>query len=259
MENKISVSKILNEWFNIYLSNFIKICLPMLIYSTFYYLVLDKMPQVTQGYGPEVIQGYTNIGFVINLVTNTYITCVIINIVSSHYTGINKEYIEYFKIPISTVIGMIVVSFIITIGMAAGMLLLIVPGILAALGWVVVKVVYINEDDENPISSIGRSWELTKGNKGQILGLQLVIIILLVIFVFAMFYLIQGSMISFSSIADGSYVDFASNSIYLILNSSIFIPMFTSLSVVIYFNLRKIKEGFDVEQLSNNFMDGDNE
>lgn len=259
MNEKISVKKILNEGFSLYINNLLKIILPMALFAIPYYLFIAKIDIVSKKFGPDIISSYLSLGYVIITFVTGYINCVIIKISSSYYLTKDIEYSANFKVSPIMILGVFILSLIIGLATGIGFILLAFPGILLMLGWYVAIVVYINEDDENIFSSLSRSWELTSKNKGQLFLVILIIGLLSITLTITGFLIVNQGMISFSAFTDGSYVNFSGNPIYSILSSVLITPISTVLSVVVYFNLKINKEGFEIEQLSNNFMEGENE
>lgn len=259
MSDNISVKKIVNEGFNLYVNNLIKIIIPMAIFAIPYYLYIADLDIVTKTYGPSAIASYINLDYIIITLATAYINCVVIKITSDHYLKREMEYSSYFKVSPMMVFGLFIQSIIIAVATGVGIILLVFPGILAMLGWYIAAAVYVNEDDENIISSLTRSWELTLKNKGQIFLTSLIVGLLMILLTFIGYIIFNQGIITIAAFTDGSYNEFTDNPVYNILYNILVTPISTVLIVVIYFNLRELKEGFQVEQLTNNFMEHENE
>lgn len=259
MDEKLSVRKIIGEGFNIYVSNIIKIILPMAAFAVPYYLIIAKLDVITKTYGPDFIAAYLSLGSLIVPLATAYLNCVVIRIVSNHFLKKDRTYLSYFKISPIMVIGVFIQSIIIGVVTALGFVILVFPGVLVSLGWYIASAVYVNEDDENIFSSISRSWDLTSKNKGQVFLSTLIIGLLTIVLVFVGYLITNQGVIGFSFFTDGSYTNLVTTPVYNIITTVLITPISSVLVVVIYFNLKKLKEGFTVEQLSNNFMENENE
>lgn len=255
MKRNISVSKVLNEGFNLYINNFIKLVFPMAVFSTFYSVGLEKITFFTTTYGPEFLESYITLGNVVSSIGHAYVECLIIRVISNSYYQRETDYSSVIQIPVKLFMGVFFLNLITQVAMVIGILLLVVPGIFVMLGWFIATVVYVNEEDESVMSSISRSWQLTLGNKGQIFLLILLIGILAIVIAFVMFSILSGGVFSLSAFTDGSYLDYISSPVYIILSTSLVAPISTVFCTVIYFNLLKLKENFEVSQLSSGFMD----
>jgi len=117
-----------------------------------------------------------------------------------------------------------------------GLLLLVVPGIVLALGYVVVSQVVVLEN-VTATGSLGRSWELTKGFKGRALGLALVLWIVLGVPSMASGYLVV--------LFPGAGLEMVANVIQVLLY-----PIMPCAFTLFYYDLRVRKEAFDLEYLS---------
>jgi hypothetical protein len=141
----------------------------------------------------------------------------------------------------------IAITFLSYVGMAAGMVLLIVPGIIWALAWSVVVPVKVVEQT-GIIASFGRSWALTRGHRWKILGLFLLLV--------AAMFVIQGvvAMVFATSLFRPNQA--ALDPAYLIAYWLVNIPLAAIMSVAVaslYYELRLVKEGVGPAQLAAAF------
>lgn len=136
------------------------------------------------------------------------------------------------------------IAILTSLGVAGGLLLLIVPGIILGLGWSVAIPVRVVE--HAPILGVfGRSWQLTGGHRGSIFGL------------FVIFFLgavaLQLAILPFrGAIFDASGV-VAPSIIYVVFGAIIrvVLAMFGATMVgVLYYELRSVKEGIGPEALA---------
>ncbi|MEM8936566.1 MAG: hypothetical protein AAGC77_09185 [Pseudomonadota bacterium] len=139
------------------------------------------------------------------------------------------------------------IAILMTLGIAAGMLLLIIPGIILAIMWAVAIPAQVIEN-MGVLKSFGRSRELTKGSRWKIFGLFVIYIILAI--VIGMMVMLPASV--FTSAGSGSATS-------TVLN--VFQTLSTVLSAVVgsagvsalYYELRKSKEGVGADALASVF------
>ena len=140
----------------------------------------------------------------------------------------------------------IVGSILLSIAVAIGFTLLIVPGIILILmWWVYIPAVVV--ESKGIIEAFGRSRELTRGRRWHILGLIVVIAILLIAVSFVV-VLVVG--ISAASSPDG--VGFGAIIIGYVLNA--LVTAFNAVLVAVsYYYLRAEKEGVDANEIARIF------
>lgn len=132
------------------------------------------------------------------------------------------------------------------LGMMLGTVLLVVPGIILAVGWSVAVPVKVVERTSIK-DSFGRSWDLTKGYRWKIFGL--VLIYLLAIIAIS---LVVG-VLSKASLMQGGGLH---NTTYIILQwlQSVITAVLTAIGITaIYYELRTVKEGMAPEELAAAF------
>jgi hypothetical protein len=149
---------------------------------------------------------------------------------------------------------LLIVGILVGIGIMAGFLLLIVPGIILSIRWIVTAPVVVIERD-GPTKSMGRSAELTENNRWAIFGL----IVLYLLLVYAVQF---GALMIYRALgADPLSVmqNITTNSVWLgfVAASSVLAALITLISTVgvavIYFELRRVKEGVGVAELAKVF------
>ena len=130
--------------------------------------------------------------------------------------------------------------------MGVGFLFLVVPGIIVACGLLVTPAALVLEDIPGGTRAMGRSWELTKGERGKIFGALMVAVILL---------FIPGIAIGAFAVASTSG-DMSETSLQVLAQLIVSIlqilvyPFFYALTTVLYYDMRVRKEGFDLEMLA---------
>eukprot|EP00439_Symbiodinium_sp_Y106_P088342 s1_g878.t1 len=138
----------------------------------------------------------------------------------------------------------IVITILVGIGVSLGLLLLIVPGIMIAIAWLVAVPARVVENT-GIIDSIRRSSALTRGNRWSLFWL--LVIYLIVVFVIS-------TIVNFLALVGGA----ASGVSYLAIALSSLTTLLTSILgstgiAAIYFELRQSKEGIGAEELAKVF------
>jgi hypothetical protein len=144
---------------------------------------------------------------------------------------------ESLRVALGRLLAIIGLAFCVSIGAGIGMLLLIIPGLILLTMWYVATPVCVVEQ-KGPLSSMGRSSELTKGHRWKIFGM-----ILLVFIVAAIVGGIIGALLGLT----GSTVLVALGTL---LWSGIWGAFYAIFVVVTYHDLRVAKEGIDTDQIA---------
>lgn len=145
---------------------------------------------------------------------------------------------EGFRLGFSRLIPMFAMSILMVLGIMLGMILLVVPGIILALMWYVAFPVCIVEK-AGPVESLKRSRALTDGHKWTIFGIA--IIVGIASFALPLVPQVLLASMPFVMIAVVTIIQ-------LVLNA-----YSTVLLVVMYHDLRVVKEGVDIEGIASVF------
>lgn len=146
------------------------------------------------------------------------------------------------------VIGVLILSGLATI---VGMLFLIIPGIYLACR-LAVSVPVVIAEDESPVAAMERSMELTNGYAGQLFLLFLLVFFLAYVVAMllqlpAMFFTVTAALAKHQvSLGVMAYSYVAEYIAQVVVG-----PIGTISAVLMYYNLRVRKEGFDIQHLMN--------
>lgn len=106
-----------------------------------------------------------------------------------------------------------------------------------------------------------RSKVLTKGFKGQIFVIYILIAVISLVIAFAFSAITGGVSGGFlgilTEISSASTAPLKLTSIFYSVINSLLAPLYPVLLVVMYFNLKKEKEGYAAEELAESFMEDD--
>lgn len=151
---------------------------------------------------------------------------------------------------LSAVVPVIIASIIYSIAVFIGSLLLVIPGIIIiVLWWLYVPAIVVER--KSIFESFGRSAELTKGRRWQILGLGLVIFVLLLIIFSVIGFVLFGAMMESPGGELAEVPLWATILNYAI--SAIVTVFLAVVTAVTYYYLRAEKEGVGIEDLASVF------
>lgn len=143
------------------------------------------------------------------------------------------------------IVRLILTQFVVTLIVIFGMVLLIVPGILWWLSYMLVIPVAVLEPELSRAEVRTRSWELVRGHRGKVFVVVLVMMALqLFLIVSGEFFVAAAGFDPNSSTA--ANLQLAANSILGIVGY----PFWMIAVTLLYYDLRIRKEGFDLEMLS---------
>ncbi len=163
------------------------------------------------------------------------------SIVSDAYLGRSMQAMEAVRNATGMLGRLLVVSIGSTILIFAGLILLLIPGLIALSGLALASVVVVLEQ-RTGMDALQRSWDLTKGFRRKVL---LVIGIALVFLIVPTMVMGVVSAIATASIEPNLWVMVGSS----VLSIFIF-PFLYVATVVLYYDIRVRKEGFDLELLA---------
>jgi len=128
-----------------------------------------------------------------------------------------------------------------------GYLLILVPGIMLAIRWLVAIPAQVMES-RGVFASMGRSAELTKGNRWSIFGLLIVTFLIMIAI-----ELVVGLVVAPGVALAGALNSTAFQLIAAPVLSLVVTPLFAAGIASLYFELRSTKEGVGVDQLASVF------
>jgi hypothetical protein len=186
------------------------------------------------------------------LVLNLLATAATVFIVSESYLGRPITAWEALRRAAPYIGPILVCSLLMALAVGVGFLLLLIPGIILAVGLALTIPAVVLEPGLSPSAALSRSWELTRGARWRIFGLGITLLVLLYVPViavsglFAMF-LPQAASGSLGPVELATIAGLAIGGVV-----QIFIyPLFYCVLTVAYYDLRVRKEGFDLELLAS--------
>ena len=159
-------------------------------------------------------------------------------VISETYLGRSATAGEALRFAFGKIGPLFVTGLAVGIIVLLGLLLLVVPGVIAACGYAVTSQIVVLENVSADLA-MKRSWHLTKGFKGKVFGLACVAFLIVLLPAIALSFvaaLLPGGEATASALGD--FVSLAVS------------PLFTSAFTLLYYDLRVRKEAFDLEMLT---------
>ena len=157
-----------------------------------------------------------------------------------HLRGGSSGYLETFANSLRMMLAAVLVTLVVGIATGVGLLLLVVPGVIIALVWWVALPAAVVE--RSGFRALGRSSQLTRGYKGQIFGLALILTILQMV-VSSIVYMLTRTVMT------DPIVGF----IALQLCGVVLAGVWATAVSVTYHDLRVLKEGVDARAVARVF------
>jgi hypothetical protein len=187
------------------------------------------------------------VGLLVSVVVTFILQAALTHGVVTSLRGRAVSFQECLGVGLRYFLPALLIALCVFVGVAFGLVLLIVPGLILGLGWSVAVPVAVTEN-RGVFGSIGRSWQLTNGYKGHIF--------LVFLIYFGIYWVVN---LLFSGIGLGLYS--ISPQAYLITMSIVLGPVVatisavfqTSITAALYYELRSAKEGIGADDLATIF------
>lgn len=264
LKKHFKIGKLFGETFNLYTQNFLTLLYPALAFfggtAVLIYLFYDRsFAMMNPDSDALMFSAITFAGSialsVLFLVYNFYQT----RLSSNCYLGKEEAPADLISLSLKKALPLLGLGVLYMLGVMAAMFLFLIPGYILMLGWSLCFVVFAVEG-KGARASLKRSWALTKGYKGKLFLVFLILIIVMYAVVIVIFLLGQSTFSAFIvglsqnlSGSDMSMISLLMAALYLVLYSLIY-PLITVLLVVIHYSILKDKEGFSTERLAQDFM-----
>ena len=249
MLRPLTVGEILDTSFSLYRRHFGALATVALV-CTGIPLVLRMFLEASGGF---LVRPGLGILYALSLVVlNLVATAATVFIVSESYLGRPICAREALRRSTPYVGRILIVSLLMTLAVGLGFLLLLVPGVILAVGLVLAIPAVVLEPRTSASGALSRSWELTRGARWRIFGLGVVLLVLLYVPLVAItglfaFLLPQSA----GMLSGGGSVGVVTVIAIGGLVQMFIYPLFYCVLTVTYYDLRVRKEGFDLELLAS--------
>ena len=246
----LSLGEVLDVSFGLYRSLF----LPLLLVT----LLTRALPLLVSVYIEAAGGALANLPlYVLTLLANVILGAIAAAastfIIAENYLGRRLSAAEAFRRALPYTGRLIMLALLSSFIMVIGFLLLIVPGVILAVGLVLATPAMVLEGIPAATDALGRSWALTRGYRGKLFGGLCVIGLLLYLPFLALggyAAVIPPTTPETAATTVGSPTFLVAMALSALLQTLIF-PLFYCLLTVAYYDLRVRKEAFDLEVLAS--------
>jgi hypothetical protein len=167
--------------------------------------------------------------------------------VSESYLGHEVTVGEAYRMVLPRLVTIVVAGILVGIVVMFGMILLIVPGIIFAL-WFSLTTPAIVLEDLGATAGMGRSRRLVSGNLGKVFGVGFIAVIIALIIGYLFGFL--GSFVAsrLGDVNDPGYL--LVSQLFSLAGQIASTPISATATILLYYDLRIRKEGFDLEMLT---------
>ncbi|MEO0398939.1 MAG: glycerophosphoryl diester phosphodiesterase membrane domain-containing protein [Pseudomonadota bacterium] len=184
------------------------------------------------------------IALIVNFATAYILQGAIIHGAVVDFNGARASFGDCLSTGLKNALPLVAIAILMGLGLMLGLLLLVVPGVILLVMWIVAVPVQVVENS-GITESFGRSQELTKGNRWKIFGLVVVYFILAV--VLSMIVMLPAGLVG--ATGEGTLIVALFQVVSTVLSA---VVSATGVSAV-YYELRKAKEGVGAEALAQVF------
>lgn len=255
---KIDIGRVIGQTFGVLRRNFVTFFLLSLLLSGFP-LTLFSMAQslaldpVAGQFNADYVQWWL-MGFLVFVITATILQATLIHTTVQDLSGNTATLGESLAVGLRAFLPLIGLGVLLTLGVAFGLLLLIVPGIMLMVAWMVAAPAFIM-DRTGVIGAFGRSAQLTRGNRWRIFGLLVILYVAMIVL-----SLIISTVTGFNAMNPGTDAEairtIQLSPLYLGLNAlnQTLAGMVSAAGVaVLYVELRRAREGMGAQSLAEVF------
>jgi hypothetical protein len=184
--------------------------------------------------------------FLLLIVAQQLANGALIKAVSESYLGGDASVGECYAAVLPRVLTLLVASFAVGILVLLGLILCIVPGVILMLLFAVVTPVIVVED-VGISSSLSRSKALVSGNMGKVFAV--VFVAALIVWIVNLLFQRVGIFVAVRAISSPAAAGLVAGLIAMV-GQILAVPISATAIVLLYYDLRIRKEGFDLEMLA---------
>jgi len=217
---------------------------PILLINS--YITWDNVIAVQGGFlyvnDPDLVNNLNLIMIVVGVVATLVTNGALMLVAVRRYQGINLKIGEAFRTVLKRFFPFLGLMILMGLGIGAGMIALLIPGIFLMVAWQLAFPVFWQEG-VGPVESLRRSYTLMKGRWWSLFGMMVVLFI--IVFVFS---LLSGAVMAKTWIGDGQMLTYTLlTAVGSAVINILLAPLFPAVVTAFYFDTRVRREGFDVE------------
>jgi len=175
---------------------------------------------------------------------------VLIKSVSDSYLGNETTVGQAYKAILPRLLTIIIAAILVIIVEFIGFMLLVVPGIIFAL-WFALTAQAIVVEKLGASAGMKRSKALVSGNLGKVFGLGFLIII--ISWIIGQVFQYAGGLVAVSVAAEDLMTATIIKQLFSMAGQALVMPISAGAFILLYYDLRIRKEGFDLEMLARSF------
>jgi hypothetical protein len=234
----LTLGEVLDVSFGLYRSMF----LTLLVVGVTVHLVPVMIQTYLQARGQLFfLDPLAAVYWLIAVVMNSFGVAATTSVVSEAYLGRRLSAGEAFRRALPLLWPLIVISLLSSVLVGVGFLLLFVPGLILLSGLLLGSVAMVVERPRRATTAMARSWELTRGHKGQVFGTVIVAFVLLLI--------PRVAVTTIWALTGGGEESLVPTVISSVLEVAVYPYLYTVITLV-YYDLRIRKEGYDLDLLA---------
>jgi hypothetical protein len=253
----MSVGQILDRTFRIYREDFLHFVTIVAVIQVPVALLRLAVPRLVAAFVPAgggasggavvaaVVGGL--VAFFLLIIAQSLSSGALVKSVSEAYLGNEVSVGEAYRFVLPKVGTLVWASILVFVVVLIGYMLLIVPGVIFSL-WLMLTTQAIIVEGRPASAAMGRSKALTSGNLGKVFGLAFVIFIISII-ISAVFTFVGGLAFA-GALAAGATVASLVSEIISVIGQILVAPISATAFILLYYDLRIRKEGFDLEMLA---------
>lgn len=234
----LTLGEILDVSFGLYRSMF----LTLLVIGVAVHLVPVLIQTWLQTSGRIFLLDLVALGYwLVAVIMNSLGVAATTSVISEAYLGRRISAGEALRRAVPLIWPLLVVSLLSSLLIGIGFLLLLVPGLILLSGLLLSSVAMVVERPRRATTAMARSWELSRGHKGQVFGTVLVAFLLLLV--------PRVAVSTIWGLSGGSSRALFPIVVSAILEVAVYPYLYTVITLV-YYDLRIRKEGFDLDLLA---------
>jgi len=269
----MTVGEILDRTFRLYRKHFIRfIAIIAVVYVPITLISLLAITAVTGAFGDaalspgaqtgmrEVEPGEVAafivpffVGLLLFVLAQALCNAALVKSVSESYLGNEVTVGQAYKAVLPRLLSIIAAGILVAIVIIVGLVCLIVPGIIFAL-WFALTMQAIVVEKRSATSAMGRSKALVAGNLGKVFGLWFLVAVINWI-VGRVFQFIGAAAAGTSATGDVN-TSLVIQQLFVMVGQALIMPISAGAFILLYYDLRIRKEGFDLEMLARSLGSG---
>ena len=203
-------------------------------------------PGTEAGTGDSVAGGAALVGFALRMLATLVASAAALQLVTVAYLGGEPDWRQSLKLATQRLPALLWLTVLTGAGLVLGFIALIFPGIYLSVAWALAFCALMAEDLKGT-AALGRSYRLVRGRWWPTFGTLLLAYILMMV---VTFFVQLPFLIVLGNTDPESLAGFVAATVTGIVSAVVTTPFLATIFILLYFDLRVRKEGFDLELLT---------